>query len=91
MVWDSFFEESGQMTRVGDDGKEEGFPNPIPQAKLQKHRLRKWLRTHGLKDLILDFLIVISFPSTIIKSSSPHFQVPHRIIHNSDLFFAYNH
>lgn len=82
-----FFCESGQVTRVGDDGKEEGFPNPIPQAKLQKHRLKKWLHTNGYNNVTVDFLIVISFPSTIIKSSSPSYPIPHQVIHNNDLLF----
>lgn len=82
-----FFGENGQVTRVGDDGKEEGFPNPIPQVKLQKHRLGKWLRSYGLKDLTLDYLVVISLPSTMIKSSSSNHLIPEKVIHNNDLLF----
>lgn len=82
-----FFGENGQVTRVGDDGVEEGFPNPILQAKLQKHRLTKWLHAYGLENPVIEYYVVISFPSTIIKSSASDKPIPHKVIHNSDLFF----
>jgi len=82
------FSENGQVTRIGDDGIEEGFPNPIPQAKLQKYRLQKWLEKHGLLKIPLQFFIVISFPSTIIKSASPKYPIPNEVIHNNNLFFS---
>lgn len=81
------FGENGQVTRVGDDGIEEGFPNPIPQAKLQQHRLQNWLHSYGISNFPVDFYVVISFPSTIIKSESSKFPIPVRVIHNSQLFF----
>lgn len=82
-----FFGENGQVTRVGDTGNEQGFPNPIPQAKLQKLRLRKWLNLYGFIDPVIDYFVVISFPTTIIKSSSAKHSIPSKVIHNSDLLF----
>lgn len=81
------FGENGQVTRVGDHGIEEGFPNPIPQAKLQRHRLQKWLHSHGFPNIPIDFFVVISFPSTIIKSASVDIPIPDKVIHNNHLFF----
>jgi len=81
------FGENGQVTRVGDDGREEGFPNPIPQAKLQKHRLQKWLNKQVQLEIPLHFFVVISFPSTIIRSTSPKYPIPKGVIHNSNLAF----
>ncbi len=81
------FGDNGQVTRIGDNGIEEGFPNPIPQAKLQQHRLQKWLHSQGVSNIPIDFLVVISFPSTIIKSASAEIPIPDRVIHNNQLFF----
>lgn len=81
------FEESGQVMRIGDDGVEEGFSNPTSQVKLQQHRLQKWLQTNGIPTLPLDFLIVISFPSTILKAAPSTKSIPEHIIHNNQLLF----
>ena len=81
------FGENGQVTRIGDNGIEEGFPNPIPQAKLQQHRLQKWLNSNGLTNIPIHFFVVISFPSTIIKSASDEHLIPAQVIHNNQLFF----
>jgi ribosomal protein L37AE/L43A len=81
------FGENGQVTRVNPENMEEGFPNPILQAKLQQHRLQKWLSNHGCSDIPIDFLVVISFPSTIIKSLSPEQPIPDNVVHNNQLLF----
>lgn len=81
------FYENGQVIRIGDDGDEEGFPNPIPQVKLQQHRLRKWLNLYTTSYIPLDFLVVISFPSTIIKSAPSNYSIPKKVIQNNQLFF----
>src|SRR5690625_3965179 len=84
------FDKEGQVIRIGDDGIEEGFNNPITQAKLQVYRLRKWFRLLGIENLNLHYLVVIPFPSTIIKSLSPDCPVPEQVIHNQQLFFNIN-
>ncbi|WP_430790833.1 nuclease-related domain-containing protein [Virgibacillus flavescens] len=76
-----------QVIRVGDDGREEGFPNPIPQVKTQRHRLQKWLNQNCLPDIPLLYLVVISFPSTILKPLYPNEPIPPAIIHSNSLFF----
>ncbi|WP_373893990.1 NERD domain-containing protein [Virgibacillus natechei] len=81
------FGENGQVTRIGDENKEEGFDNPIQQAKLQRHRLQKWLRLHCDIEIPIDFFVVISFPSTIIKSATSQNLIPKEVIHNNDLYF----
>src|SRR5690625_1966596 len=81
------FGENGQVTRTDDANKEEGFPNPTPQAKLQQHRLQNWLNNHGQSHIPIDFFVVISFPSTIIKSISPENPIPEKVVHNNQLFF----
>src|SRR5690625_4932171 len=81
------FGENGQLTRMDAEHKEEGFPNPIPQAKLQQRRLQNWLNNHGLTNIPIDYFVVISFPSTIVKSASLEHSIPQKIVHNHQLFF----
>ena len=88
-IWSGtiLFGENGQVTRIDAENKEEGFPNPIPQAKLQQHCLLKWINNHGQSHIPIDFFVVISFPSTIIKSISPEHPIPEKVVHNNQLFF----
>ena len=81
------FDGNGQVIRIGDNQKEEGFPNPVTQAKMQKYRLQKWLNNQGFPIPPIDFFVVISFPSTIIKSLSPSKKTPEKVIYNNQLFF----
>lgn len=78
-----FFDGEKQVIRVGDDGKEEGLPNPIPQVKLQRHRLQKWLRQLDIPQIPLLHFVVISFPSTIIKPMYTDQPVPDEIFHSN--------
>lgn len=80
------FGENGQVTRVGDDGVEEGFSNPISQSKIQQFRMRKWLESHSFYGLPVTYLVVMSFPSTLIKSASS-LPIPTTVIHNNKLMF----
>src|SRR5699024_6184947 len=83
------FGENGQVTRVREDGMEEGFRNPVSQAYLQRHRLQKWLLQKGFNNIPIHIIVVISFPSTIIKSSNKH-EIPEEVIHNNQLSFKIN-
>ncbi|RKQ31562.1 nuclease-related domain-containing protein [Oceanobacillus halophilus] len=81
------FGQNGQVTRRTQDGKEEGFDNPVSQAKTQVYRLQKWLHNHGFPQLPTEYLVDISYPKTIITSSSPNINIPHEVIHNNELLF----
>ncbi|MBY7144743.1 NERD domain-containing protein [Virgibacillus sp. NKC19-3] len=81
------FGENGQVTRINDENKEDGFENPNSQAKLQRHRLQRWLRLQCDMELPIKFFIVISFPSTIIKSATSQNLIPKEVIHKNDLYF----
>lgn len=81
------FGENGQVTRIDDESKEEGFSNPIQQTKLQQYRLRKWIEKQGIFNIPIEFFVVISYPSTIIKSPPSKNLIPKNIIHNSELLF----
>ncbi|MGY0691207.1 nuclease-related domain-containing protein [Virgibacillus sp. FSP13] len=78
-----YFDGEKQVVRIGDDGKEEGLPNPIPQVKLQRHRLQKWLRQFDLPQIPFLYFVVISFPSTIIKPMYTDQSVPDEVFHSN--------
>ncbi|WP_106496039.1 nuclease-related domain-containing protein [Lentibacillus sp. Marseille-P4043] len=78
-----YFDGEKQVVRKGDDGIEEGLPNPIPQVKLQQHRLQKWLRQFDLPQIPFLYFAVISFPSTIIKSMHTDQSVPEEVFHSN--------
>ncbi|WP_180955174.1 nuclease-related domain-containing protein [Peribacillus deserti] len=72
-----------QLIRIINE-KEEGFPDPILQAKRHKLQLSKWLEENGFKRLPVEYLIIISNPSTIIKNASTTPYV-NKISHSADL------
>lgn len=66
--------------------KEEGFPDPITQVKRQEQQLSFWLQNNKFPILPVTSLIVISNPSTIIKSSSQsHSKLVQKITHAASL------
>lgn len=76
-----FDPEFNQMTRY-IDGKEEGFPDPLLQVERQQEQLYKWLKRKSLESLPIETLVVISYPSTIIRAPSTHSS---QIIHSANL------
>lgn len=84
------FKEIDQVIRINDNGEQEGFPNPITQAKLQQYRLRKWLHKHGYTNILVQYLVVISFPHTIVQVD-PNFKGSmEKVIHSNQLVFKWN-
>ncbi|MFC4558033.1 nuclease-related domain-containing protein [Virgibacillus kekensis] len=81
-----YFDGEEQVIRVGDDGKEEGFPSPILQVKLQRDRFRLLLNNLGLPRIPLLYFVVFSFPSTILKPLYPEKPIPKEVIHANALF-----
>ncbi|MBP1948873.1 nuclease-related domain-containing protein [Virgibacillus litoralis] len=81
-----YFDGENQVIRVGDDGKEEGLPNPIPQVKLQRYRLQLWLNQQNFPQIPLLYFVVFSSPSTIIKPLFPGNPIPKEVIHSNLLF-----
>ncbi|WP_394584204.1 NERD domain-containing protein [Cytobacillus firmus] len=64
-----FEPEFHQVIRIHNE-KEEAFHDPISQAEHQSRQLKKWMAIHGFPDIPVEFSVVISSPSTIIKSPS---------------------
>jgi hypothetical protein len=64
-------------------GITEGFMDPISQAKRQKHFLQKWLSLYKVPPVPIEYLVVISNPSTTIEftprpaASSPYQKLIH--------------
>ncbi|WP_439021217.1 nuclease-related domain-containing protein [Bacillus thuringiensis] len=80
LVFDAKF---NQFIRITEGSTEEGFPDPILQLKRQEMQLRKWLSLHGLYNLPIESLVVISSPCTIIKTSDEI--LSSKIIHSANL------
>lgn len=64
--------------------KERGFLDPLIQAKRQQKELAKWLADHKIHTPI-EYLVVISNPSTVIKTSSYHKLALEKVLHASHL------
>lgn len=83
------FAENDQVIRVKDRVKE-GFQSPILQVKLQKHRLIRWLRENDFAEVPINYFIVISYPSTIIRPASSNCTIPKEVIFSNELFSHVN-
>lgn len=76
-----FFDEPfKQLIRVVDD-QEEGFEDPISQAKWNKKQLQEWLEVHRFPAVPIDFLIVIGDPATIIKAAPHSPETKRHVVH----------
>ncbi len=63
------------------DGKEEAFPDPLLQIKRQHMQLKLWLSKRKYPPLLpVDSFIVISNPSTIIKTAPDHTEAFNKVI-----------
>lgn len=80
LLFDSSF---NQMIRTAND-KEEGFQDPISQAKWHQQQLRNWLLSHNIS-LPIEFYVVISKPSTIIKATPQNKQAMSKVVHGHSL------
>ncbi|WKB35562.1 nuclease-related domain-containing protein [Terrilactibacillus sp. S3-3] len=69
-----------QFIRSIDD-KEEGFPNPILQVQRQKTLLNGWLCQHEMPVIPIEYLVVISNPSTLLKLVCETDPVPQTMLH----------
>jgi ribosomal protein L37AE/L43A len=76
-----FFEKQfHQFIRTTQD-KEEGFPNPLFQAQRHSKLLKQWLHFNKFPEIPVDYLVVISNPSSILKTSETDHDILNKIIH----------
>ncbi|MGM0839027.1 MAG: nuclease-related domain-containing protein [Bacillota bacterium] len=66
------------------NGKEEGFLNPLSQIKLQKHRLKKWLKDHKINEIPIESYVCFTNPQTIIRADS-RVNASRSVIHSHNL------
>ncbi|GIN87264.1 hypothetical protein J6TS2_36500 [Heyndrickxia sporothermodurans] len=76
-----FDTELNQFTRINHQNKEEGFQDPIAQARRQHLQLFSWLQERHFPQIPLEYLIVISDPSTIIKVVGQNKTIDPFVIH----------
>ncbi|WP_053360689.1 NERD domain-containing protein [Bacillus sp. FJAT-27251] len=60
------FDEQGQLIRT-INSKTDGYSDPVAQAQHHQRSLRKWLKAHHFPPLPVDYVVIISQPSSIIK------------------------
>lgn len=78
-----FDEDFNQMIRIANE-KEEGFQDPISQAKWHQQQLRSFLKLHNIT-LPIDYYVVISDPSTIVKTNSKNREAMKKVVHGHSL------
>ncbi|WP_274856834.1 nuclease-related domain-containing protein [Bacillus methanolicus] len=78
-----------QFIRTVND-KEEGFPNPLAQVRRQRSQLLHWMNDHSLHNIPIEYLVVISNPSTIIKPLNGNSEMSRRILHSPNLLEKIN-
>ena len=69
-----------QLIQTTQNGEEKGYANPIEQANQQSRSLKKWLDKINIIAPI-DFLVVISKPSTIIKTPPNNTHILQKVTH----------
>jgi ribosomal protein L37AE/L43A len=75
-----FDQEHHQLIRKMDH-VEEGYLDPIAQVRSQSSKFTRWLQKLKLPNIPVETLVVISNPSTIIKSNK---QISHLVSHSSN-------
>lgn len=79
----SFDESFNQLIRIAND-KEEGFQDPISQVKWHRQQLLNFLRSLQIS-LPVEYLVVISNPSTIIKTTPQNKLALKKVVHGHSL------
>ncbi|MBT2689066.1 NERD domain-containing protein [Bacillus sp. ISL-47] len=69
-----------QLIQTNPAGEEKGYANPIEQANQQLQELKKWVNKRNIP-LPIEFLVVISKPSTIIKTTPNYTRILQRVKH----------
>ncbi|MED3574727.1 nuclease-related domain-containing protein [Cytobacillus praedii] len=76
LYFDPMFNQWIQTAQTG----EKGYPCPIEQANQQKQGLKKWLEARNIS-IPIDFLVVISKPSTILKTAHGNTPILQKVLH----------
>lgn len=76
LYFDSTFNQWIQTTQAG----EKGYPCPVEQANQQRQELKKWLEARNV-NIPIDFLVIISKPSTILKTANGNTPILQKVLH----------
>ncbi len=76
-----FFDPSSKQFIRTHDNKESGFPDPIAQVKRQQAQLKDWIKQRQFPPVPIEYLISISQPSTILKTSSNNQELFEYVLH----------
>ena len=80
-----FFDQSfHQLIRTANE-KEEAFADPVLQVKKHKQQLQTWLKNNKLPSIPIETLVVISNPSTLIKTAPQYKEIYRLVTHAANL------
>ncbi|PLR75325.1 NERD nuclease [Bacillus sp. V3-13] len=68
-----------QLIRTNANGKEEGFPDPITQASLQKYKLKGFFEDLQMPEIPIEYAVVICNQHSIIKTNPGHEKIFKRV------------
>jgi ribosomal protein L37AE/L43A len=77
-----FFEKEFKQLIRSVNGQEEGFSDPITQARWHRTQLTNWLNINGFSSIPIEFLVMINDPSTIVKTEINHKDAKKYVTHN---------
>ncbi|RBP91487.1 nuclease-like protein [Cytobacillus firmus] len=75
-----FDPDFNQLIQTNSKGEVKGFPNPIEQARVQSSEMKKWLLKRNI-NIPIEFFIVISKPSTILKTAPGNAKMLQKVLH----------
>ncbi len=76
-----FFDQHSRQLIRTFEGQEEGFSNPLTQAKRQQIRFEEWLKYHQIKPFPVEFLVAIGYPGTIVKTNPGMHHIFQKVLH----------
>ncbi|MBM7693464.1 rubrerythrin [Peribacillus deserti] len=80
-----FFDQNfNQLIRTLNN-KEEGFNDPISQAQRHQNLFNEWLSINGIAKFPIEALVIISNPSTIIKTDRDNQDIYSKVCHAAQL------
>ncbi|WP_226618548.1 nuclease-related domain-containing protein [Cytobacillus firmus] len=75
-----FDPDFNQLIQTNSKGEVKGYPNPVEQARVQCSEMKKWLLKRNI-NIPIEFFIIISKPSTILKTAPGHAKMLQRVLH----------
>lgn len=80
-----FFDNTFNQLIRTHKGKEDGFQDPILQAKSHKSKLITWLKTNKLPNIPVEYLVVTTNPTTVIKTNPNNQNALNKVVRSNNL------